>query len=101
MLRYEPFFVGPQFYSLVASDATHHSGGENGGEWGRSVNGELREFQRLGKMDSVLDVVNASGNEVKTIEIVTLSPFEWFSPRFQRRSPRREPNPFCQEVEIL
>ena len=77
------------------------SGGKNGGEWGRSVNGELREFQGLGKMDPVLDVLNASGNEVKPIEIVTRSPFEWCSPRFQRRSPSREPNIFCQDVEIL
>ena len=53
------------------------SGGKNGGEWGRSVNGALREFQSLGKMESVLDVVNASGNEVTTIEIATLSPFDW------------------------
>ena len=62
--------------------------GQNGGEWGRSAIGALREFQLLAQMICVPNGVNASANGVKTIGMVTIFSFKWFSSRFQRRSPR-------------
>ena len=59
--------VGLTLELCVCTCAPGTSGVKNGREWGRSVNGTLRKFQGLGKMDSVLDVVNASEHEMKTI----------------------------------